>query len=62
MRETRFDDATAMLLRGENVPGHWQPDPEPKQDFDPDCIQFMLDYRKRFKDASDRKVKDGVRS
>lgn len=62
VRETRFDDATAMLLRGKNLPGIWQPDPAPNQDFDPDCIQFMLDYRKRFKDASDKKVVDGVRS
>lgn len=62
VRETRFDEATAMLLRGSDTLGHWKPDPEPKQDFDPDCIQFMLDYRKRFKDASAKKVVDGVRS
>ena len=58
----RFDDATAMLLRGQDTHGNWSPDPEPKQDFDPDCIQFMLDYRKRFKEASAKKVVDGVRS
>ena len=62
VRETRFDGATALLLRGKNRPGHWAPDPTPKQDFDPDCIQAMLDYRKRFKDAARRKVIEGVRS
>lgn len=62
MRETRFDGASAMLLRGEDTLGYWAPDPTPKQDFDPDCIQAMLDYRRRFKEASRRKVIDGVRS
>jgi hypothetical protein len=60
--ETRFDGATAMLLRGENTLGHWAPDPTPKQDYDPDCIQAMLDYRKRFKDAADRKVVENVKN
>lgn len=62
VRERRFDGATALLLRGRDTLGHWSPDPEPKQDFDPDCIQYMLDYRKRFKDASAQKVVEGVRS
>lgn len=62
VRETRFDGATAMLLRGKDTHGHWDPDPMPKQDFDPDCIQWMLDYRARFKAASAQKVVAGVRS
>ena len=62
VRETRFDDATAMLLRGENRPGHWAPDPTPKQDYDPQCIEAMLEYRKRFKDAARQKVMADVRS
>lgn len=62
VRETRFDGATAMLLRGEDRLGYWAPDPTPTQDFDPDCIQAMLDYRRRFKDAARRKVVAGVRS
>jgi len=62
VRETRFDGATAMLLRGEDRLGYWAPDPTPKQDFDADCIQAMLDYRRRFKDAARRKVIAGVRS
>jgi len=60
--ETRFDGATAMLLRGKDTLGYWVPDPYPKQDFDPDCIQAMLDYRKRFKEAARRKAVEGVRS
>ena len=62
VRETRFDGATAMLLRGEDPYGYWKPDPMPKTDFDPDCIQAMLDYRQRFKDATDQKVVDGLRT
>ena len=62
VRETRFDGATAMLLRGEDTLGYWAPDPTPKQDFDPDCIQAMLDFRRRFKEAARRKVIEGVRS
>ena len=62
VRETRFDGAAAMLLRGEDTHGNWAPDPQPKQDFDSDCIQAMLDYRARFNAASAKKVVDGVRS
>jgi non-heme Fe2+,alpha-ketoglutarate-dependent halogenase len=62
VRETRFDGATALLLRGTDTHGYWDPDPMPKQDFDPDCIQWMLDYRARFKAASAQKVVAGVRS
>lgn len=62
VRETRFDGATAMLLRGEDTLGHWGPDPTPAQNFDPDCIEAMLEYRKRFKQAARRKVIDNVRT
>ena len=51
-----------MLLRGADTHGYWDSDPMPKQDFDADCIQWMLDYRARFKAASARKVVEGVRT
>jgi len=62
VRETRFDGATAMLLRGENRYGHWAPDPEPAADYDEACIQAMMDMRQKFLDAANRKVAEGVRS
>jgi len=62
VRETRFQGATAMLVRGVDTHGHWAPDPLPKRDFDPDCMRSMLDYRRRFKEASEGKVVAGVRS
>ena len=62
VRETRYDGATAMLLRGEDTFGYWGDDPEPKQDYDPHCIQWMLDTRQKFLDATDQKVKDEIRS
>ena len=35
VRETRFDGATAMLVRGRDQYGYWGSDPEPREDFDP---------------------------
>jgi len=62
VRETRYEGATAMLIRGEDTFGYWGADPEPKQDYDFDCIQWMLDTRQKFLDATDQKVKDEIRS
>lgn len=41
VRETRFEGATAMLLRGSDRYGYWGNDPEPEVDFDPVCIEAM---------------------
>ena len=62
VRETRYDGATAMLLRGQDTHGHWGKDPEPTQDYDPDCIQWMLDTRRKFLDATNNKVENQIRS
>jgi ectoine hydroxylase-related dioxygenase (phytanoyl-CoA dioxygenase family) len=62
VRETRYEGATAMLLRGRDTHGYWGTDPEPKQDYDPDCIEAMLNTRKLFLKAANRKVREGVRS
>jgi hypothetical protein len=56
VRETRIENATAMLVRGRDTHGYWQPDPEPKLDFDPVCIEMMLQTRARFKAATNDKV------
>ncbi len=62
VRETRFEGATALLLRGENKYDHWTLDPEPEADYDEACIQSMLDMRQKFLDATNQKVADGVRT
>ena len=62
LRETRFDGASATLLRGEDPYGDWLPDPEPVEDYDPHCIQWMLNTRQKFLDATNQKVKDEIRS
>ena len=62
VRETRFDGSTAMLLRGEDNSGHWGRDPEPNEDFDPVCIQAMLDTRELYLKAVANKIDAGGRS
>jgi chlorinating enzyme len=62
VRETRYEGATAMLLRGKDTHGYWGADPEPKADFDEDCIQAMLDTREKFLKATMSKVREGVRT
>ncbi len=62
VRETRFDGSTAMLLRGEDNSGHWGRDPEPNEDFDPVCIQAMLDTRELYLKATASKIDAGGRS
>ena len=56
VHETRFDGLTALLLRGEDTYGHWLPDIKPKQDYDPDCIQWMLDTRQIYVEAANQKA------
>lgn len=59
VRETRFEGATAMLLRGEDTIGNWLPDPEPRRNFDPVCIEMMDRTFARFREATDAKVAAG---
>jgi len=62
VRETRFEGATAMLLRGEDTEGNWRPDPEPARDFDPDCIAFMDATYAKFQAVTKQKIGAGGRS
>ncbi len=62
VRETRFEGATAMLLRGENIGDNWGLDPEPKEDYDPVCIQWMDDTRAKFTNSTASKIAAGGRS
>lgn len=62
VRETRFDGATAMLVRGNNVGGNWGLDPEPTEDYDQRCIDWMDETRARFTGATSAKIAAGGRS
>ena len=43
VRQTAFDHASAMVVRGRDTHGHWEPEPEPKQDMDPVCLAALDD-------------------
>jgi hypothetical protein len=62
VRETRIEGAMAMLVRGRDTHGHWRPEPEPSADFDQHCIDVMMRTRALFKEATNDKVAQGVRS
>lgn len=62
VRETRFDGATAMLLRGADNTGNWLPDPEPERDFDPACIEMMDATLARFRASTNAKISAGGKS
>jgi hypothetical protein len=62
VRETRFDGATAMLLRGEDSTGNWLPDPEPEDDFDPVCIEMMDRTLARFRTSTNENISAGGKS
>jgi hypothetical protein len=62
VRETRIEDATAMLVRGKDTHGYWKHDPEPEIDFDPHCIDVMMQTRAQFKAATNDKVAQGITS
>ena len=62
VKETRFDGATAMLVRGDNISDNWDIDPEPRYDYDPACIKSMEDTRAKFTIATADKIAVGGRS
>jgi len=62
VRETRFEGATAMLLRGENTHGYWGADPEPREDLDPVCVAALEETRAKFMTTTQRKIATGGRS
>lgn len=41
---------TASLVRGKDVHGHWDPEPYPKTDLDPECMRFLRDSWARYRD------------
>lgn len=41
VRQTLFEDATAAVVRGRDTHGYWKPDPLPKSDFDPQCLEAL---------------------
>ena len=41
VRQTAFEGATAMLVRGRDTHGHWAPEPEPAVDLDPACLAAL---------------------
>ena len=59
VHETRFDGATAMLLRGEDASGNWLPDPVPERDLDPVCIDMMDATLGRFRASTNEKIAAG---
>lgn len=62
VRETRFEGATAMLLRGKDDYGNWDDDPEPREDLDPVCIEAMEATRAKFLKTTENKIAAGGRS
>jgi non-haem Fe2+, alpha-ketoglutarate-dependent halogenase len=51
VRQVQFAGATAAVVRGKDRFGHWQPDPEPKKDFDPACLAALDEAWLRYRTA-----------
>lgn len=62
VKETRFDGATAMLVRGKDTYGFWGADPEPREDLDPICIEAMQATRAKFMKTTENKIDAGGRT
>ena len=43
---------TALLVRGQDRHGHWDPDPEPRFDLDPVCMEMMERWMAGYTDKS----------
>ena len=41
---------TATLMRGKDKHGHWDPEPTPKTDLDPECMEFLRNSWARYRD------------
>jgi len=50
-RQVQFEGATATLVRGEDRYGNWKPDPMPRADFDPACLEELDAYWNRYRTA-----------
>lgn len=51
VRQAQYSGATATVMRGQDRFGHWQPDPKPKRDFDPDCLAALDAAWNRYRTA-----------
>jgi len=49
VRQIQFDNATAIQIRGRDAAGYWVPDPEPRFEFDPVCMEALDEYWARYK-------------
>ncbi len=41
VRQTAFDGASALVVRGRDTHGHWNAEPEPRHDLDPVCLAAL---------------------
>lgn len=41
VRQTAFEGASALLVRGRDKHGHWDAEPEPRHDLDPICLAAL---------------------
>jgi hypothetical protein len=48
-RQAQFDNATATVVRGRDPNGYWQPEPYPRHDFDPECLEALDAAWKRYR-------------
>ena len=56
IRETGFPGASAMLLRGEDMQGHWGVDMSPETDWDPRCLAELDRVAKLYTQAPEERV------
>ncbi len=49
VRQTAYDGATAMVVRGADTEGHWAIDPVARSDFDPVCMAALESEWGRYK-------------
>lgn len=58
VRQTAFDDATALVVRGKDTHGYWKSDPEPSKDFDPVCLKALDHAYEQYKSGAG-KLREG---
>jgi len=49
VRQTAFEDAKALVVRGSDTEGHWGADPIARSDFDPACLAELENEWGRYK-------------
>ena len=49
VRQTAFDGATAMVVRGRDTHGYWESEPEPREDLDPVCLAALDDVYAQYR-------------